>query len=70
LREKGVRVAREIEKRDIDSSVSYAKSESMKKVVVLGGSDMGDDELMLIDLENDVKMMHKTADLISGKVHI
>lgn len=53
LRKKGYNVARDIIKRDLKDSLSYAKEWRIPKVVVLGSRELKKDEALLIDTESD-----------------
>lgn len=63
LRAKGFKVARDIEKRDLDKSIAYAKRECMGKLVIVGDEDSAHDELLVIDLETDKSIKCSVADL-------
>lgn len=53
LREKGYNAARDIIRRDLKDSVSYAKEWRIAKVIVLGGKGLKRDEGLLIDTKSD-----------------
>ncbi|MBI5182059.1 MAG: ATP phosphoribosyltransferase regulatory subunit [Nitrospirae bacterium] len=55
LRENGYNAARDIIKRDIKDSLSYAKEWGIPKVIVLGSRELKKDEALLIDTESDKK---------------
>lgn len=63
LREKGYTVARDIIKRDLKDSLSYAKEWRIPKVVVLGSKELKRDEALLIDTESDKRKRIKIDQL-------
>ena len=68
LRDKGFNVARDIENRELEASIEYAKNESMGKLIVLGDENSAQDELLLIDLKNDKSIKCTIADLLDRKM--
>lgn len=68
LRNKGFKVARDIEKRELEKSIAFAKRECMGKLVVVGDKSSAQDELLLIDLDNDKSINCSVADLTDGKL--
>ena len=63
LREKGYNVARDIIKRDLKDSVSYAKEWRIAKVIVLGSRELKRDEALLIDTAGDKRKRIKIDQL-------
>lgn len=68
LRDKGFKVARDIENRELEKSIAYAKRECMGKLVVVGAENSAQDELLLIDIENDRSIKCSVAALTDGKM--
>ena len=68
LREKGFKVARDIEKRELEKSLAYAKRECMEKLVVVGDKDSALDEFLVIDIETDKSVRCSLADLADEKL--
>ncbi|MDT8318173.1 MAG: ATP phosphoribosyltransferase regulatory subunit [bacterium] len=68
LREKGFKVARDIEERKLEKSLAYAKRECMGKLIVVGDKDSAPDELLLVDIESDKSIRCSLADLTGGQL--
>jgi ATP phosphoribosyltransferase regulatory subunit len=50
LREQGYSVARDIIRRDLDSSLEYARKVGIRRVIVIGGDDLPDDHVRVLDV--------------------
>jgi ATP phosphoribosyltransferase regulatory subunit len=50
LREQGFSVARDIIRRDLDSSLEYARKVGIRRVMVIGGDDLPDDQVRVQDV--------------------
>lgn len=70
LRSRGVRVARDILKRDIGQSIRFARSENIGRIILIGGEEISDDEFLVQDVESGKKISYKIEDLLEGKVEI
>ncbi|MDH3973949.1 MAG: ATP phosphoribosyltransferase regulatory subunit [Deltaproteobacteria bacterium] len=70
LRSKGLKVAREIAKRDIGGSLAFASSEVIDRLIIMGGNDLEKGHMLVKDIRNDKEEKVSIDDLISGAVDL
>ena len=70
LRNKGFKVAREIAKRNMESSLSFAGSEFIDRLIIIGGNDLDKGQMLVRDIKRDKEEKVKIDDLISGAVDL
>ncbi len=70
LRGLGMKVVRQIVKREMSETLGYAKSESIGRLIVIGADGLAADEFELHEMKNEKKSKHKIADLLEGRVGI
>ena len=66
----GYSVARDIVKRDIDESKSFAESENIKGLLVVGGESVSNDEVTVYNVDSGEKTVSKINDLLDGKIDL
>ncbi|MBE9503805.1 MAG: ATP phosphoribosyltransferase regulatory subunit [Proteobacteria bacterium] len=69
-RSRGISVARDIVKRDMDESKSFAESENIKGLLIVGGESVSNDEITVYNVDSEEKTVHKINDLLDGKVDL
>ncbi len=68
LREQGYSVARDIIRRDLESSLEYARKVGIRQVLVIGGDDLADDQLRLLNLATGSELMVMKDALLRGEI--
>jgi ATP phosphoribosyltransferase regulatory subunit len=66
LREQGYSVARDIIRRDLGSSLEYARKVGIRRVMVIGGDDLPDDQVRVLDVEDHRETLIARDDLFRG----
>ncbi len=70
LRSKGIRVARDMVKRDVRGSIEFARREKLDALIIIGGGEMSDEEFVVQYLEDGRRVRYRIADLFGEKVEI
>lgn len=70
LRSQGLKVVREIAKRDIQGSLSFAKSESIDRLIIIGGDDLDKGQMIVRNITNEKEEKLRIDDLFSGAVDL
>ena len=68
LREQGYSVARDIIRRDLDSSLEYARKVGIRLVMVIGGDDLPDDQVRVLDVSDGRSFQVTKEMLFKGHV--
>ena len=68
LRELGFSVARDIIRRDLESSLEYARRVGIRRVIVIGGEDLADDQVRILNVDNDGDVRMSREELLMGKI--
>ncbi len=68
LREQGFSVARDIIRRDLESSLDYARRVGIRRVIVIGGEDLLVDQLRLINVDDGGEMLAGKEELLRGVI--
>ncbi len=68
LREQGFSVARDIIRRDLESSLDYARRVGIRRVLVIGGEGLAEGQLRLLDLDGGAEKVMGVDELLGGTV--
>lgn len=66
LRSRGFTTARDIIQRDFDSSLAYAKRMNIRKMVVIGSENCGDDEVYIVTVADNKGKKVSKSELLRG----
>ena len=66
LREQGYSVARDIIRRDLESSLEYARKVGIRRVMVIGGDDLPDDQVRVLNVGDGHAVQVAKGDLLRG----
>jgi len=68
LREQGYSVARDIIRRDLESSLDYARNVGIRRVMIIGGDDLSDDQVRVVDVADGRAMLVPKEMLFQGNL--
>lgn len=68
LREQGFSVARDIIRRDLESSLDYARKVGIRRVIVIGGDDLPDDRVRVMDVGDGSAVEAAKDELFQGDI--
>ena len=68
LREQGYSVARDIIRRDFESSLKYARKVGIRRVMVIGGDDLPDDQVRVVTVADRREIQISKDELVQGHV--
>ena len=66
LREQGYSVARDIIRRDLESSLEYARKVGIRRVMVIGGDDLPDDQVRVLNVGDRHAVQVAKGELLRG----
>jgi len=66
LREQGYSVARDIIRRDLESSLEYARKVGIRRVMVIGGDDLPDDQVRVLNVGDGHAVQVAKGELLRG----
>jgi len=70
LRSRDIKVARDIVKRDLIESTSFARSENIKGLIIVGGESLSQDKIAVYSLDTEEKATYKISELLEGKIDL
>ncbi len=70
LREQGFSVARDIIRRDLESSLEYARRVGIRRVIVIGGEDLSGEQIRLINVNDGGELLVGKEELLRGELPV